>query len=173
MEFTNKKQKTLFLLCGCPGSGKSTWVREHMNSEVDVHISRDVIRFALISDEQDYFAVENLVRKSFFAEIENHTADECNDYNIFIDATHITPKSRAQVRQHIKRRPYQIAVSFEAPLEVALERNKQRTGRALVPDSAIYNMYNNYEKPTLKEGFDEVWHVNAEGIVVKEVRNYE
>ncbi len=172
MECTNKKQKTVFLLCGCPGSGKSTWVREHINSEMDVHISRDAIRFAMLSDKDDYFAVETLVRHSFFKEIEDCTNNECVN-NVFIDATHITPKSRAQVRQHIKRRPYQIAVSFETPLEVALERNKQRTGRALVPDSAIYNMYNRYEKPTLKEGFDEVWHVNAEGIVVKEVRNYE
>ncbi len=173
MEYTSKKQKTLYLCCGIPGSGKSTWVREHMNIDADAYISRDLIRFSLLDEGQAYFEVEDKVRQSFFAEIENHTSDECNDYDIFVDATHLTPKSRAQVRKHIKGRPYQIAVSFETPLEIALKRNKQRTGRALVPDSVIYNMYSRYEKPALKEGFDEVWHISAEGVVVKEVRNYE
>lgn len=173
MEYTNKKQKTLFLCCGIPGAGKSTWVREHMNIDADAYISRDLIRFSLLNEGQAYFEVEDKVRQSFFAEIENHTIDEGNDYNVFVDATHLTPKSRAQVRKHIKGHPYKIAVSFETPLEIALERNKQRTGRALVPDSVIYNMYSSYKKPTLEEGFDEVWHVNFEGIIIKEVRNYE
>ena len=145
-----------------------------MNPEIDTHISRDQIRFALLNDEDEYFEVEDKVRKFFFQQIEKLTGDNYADDCIFIDATHLTSKSRAQIRQHIKKRPYQIAVSFEVPLEVALERNKQRTGRALVPESAIYNMANRYEKPTLKEGFDEIWHIDANGnIIWKERRFYE
>lgn len=173
MENTEKKQKKVFVLSGIPGSGKSTWVRNMMNPEVDTHISRDNIRFALLNNDQQYFEVEDKVKKYFFQQIEQVTNDEYNDDCVFIDATHLTPKARAQIRNHIKKRPYQIAVSFEVPLAVALERNRQRTGRALVPETVIYNMRNRYEIPTLKEGFDEIWHIDADGHVRKETRNYE
>lgn len=173
MEITEKKQKKVFLLSGISGSGKSTWICNMMNPEIDTHISRDQIRFALLNDEDEYFEAEHKVREFFFKQIRDFTGDGYTDDCVFIDATHLTPKSRKQVRNNIKGRPYQIAVSFEVPLKVALERNKQRTGRALVPESAIYNMYDRYEKPTLKEGFDEVWHIKEDGIIVKEVRNYE
>ena len=75
------------------------------------------------------------------------------------------------MRQHITGNPYLIAVSFEVPQNVALERNAQRVGRALVPESAIRNMYNSYEIPSLNEGFDEIWHIDAEGTITKEVKN--
>lgn len=169
MENTEKKLKKVFVLSGIPGSGKSTWIRNMMNPEIDTHISRDNIRFALLNDDQEYFEVEDKVRKFFFEQIEKCTNDDYNDDCVFIDATHLSPKVRAQIRSHIKKKPYQIAVSFEIPLAVALERNKKRSGRALVPESAIYNMYNRYIIPTLAEGFDEVWHIDAEGNIRKEV----
>ena len=173
MENIEKKQKKVFVVAGIPGSGKSTWIRSMMNPEIDTHISRDQIRFALLNDEDEYFEAEHKVRECFFKQIRDFTNDGYTDDCVFIDATHLTPKSRKQIRNHIKGRPYQIAVSFEVPLNVALERNKQREGRALVPETVIYNMYSRYEIPTLKEGFDEIWHVDAEGNVRKETRVYE
>lgn len=173
MENTNKKQKKVFLLAGVPGSGKSTWIRSMMNPEIDIHISRDQIRFALLNDKDQYFEVEDKVKATFFKQIRDYTDDGYDDNCVFIDATHLTSKSRKQIRNSIKGRPYQIAVSFEVPLETALARNAQRSGRALVPETVIYNMYNRYEIPTLKEGFDEIWHIDAEGNVRKETRSYE
>jgi predicted kinase len=141
-----------------------------MNPEIDTHISRDAIRFSLLKDNMEYFEVENQVRRSFFKQIEECTRDESINNSVFIDATHLTPKSRRQVRNCIEGHPYEIAISFEVPLKVALERNSQRSGRALVPETAIYNMYHSYNKPTLKEGFDEVWHIDANGVITKETR---
>jgi predicted kinase len=141
-----------------------------MNPEIDTHISRDQIRFALLNDEDEYFKVEDKVRKYFYQQIEDTTSDGYTDDRIFIDATHISAKSRRLIRNHIKARPYQIAISFEIPLNVALERNSQRCGRALVPETAIYNMYYRYEIPSLKEGFDEIWHIDEKGNIRKETR---
>ena len=45
----------LYLTCGCPGSGKSTWVQKHMNPETDKWVSRDAIRFSLLGEKDDYF----------------------------------------------------------------------------------------------------------------------
>lgn len=170
MENIEKKQQKVYLLCGPAGVGKSTWAVQHMEPETDVLISRDNIRFMMLRDDEPYFAVEDRVRKMFFECIENRTSD--NKYDaVFIDATHLVPKSRAQVMHHVKGDAYCIAVSFEAPAGVAIERNKQRIGRALVPESVIYNMKDNFVIPTLKEGFDEIWHVDAEGVIRKEVKN--
>lgn len=175
MENIKKKPQTVFLLCGCPGSGKSTWINERYIWDYDALISRDAIRFAKLKPGQDYFAVEDEVKKEFFEEIARATDPNSKSVfeNVFIDATHISPKTRSEVRKHIKGRPYQIAVSFEVPVKVAIERNAQRTGRAFVPENAIHNMANRYVVPSLKEGFDEIWHVNAKGIITKEVRKYE
>ena len=163
------------LLCvGIPGSGKSTWVRSTMNPETDIYISRDNIRFSMLKNDQEYFEVENEVRDCFFRQIRNFTADDYPCECVYIDATHLNPKSRKSVLHAIGGNTHKIAVNFDTPLEIALERNAQRTGRALVPESAIYNMHNRYIKPTLQEGFDEIWHILPnEKIVVKEVHNNE
>ena len=166
MEDTNLKQKRVFVLCGPAGVGKSTWAHQHMEPKTDVMISRDAIRFMLLDDEEPYFAVEDKVRKMFFNDIEKYTSDL--DYNsVYIDATHLVPKSRSQVLRRVADNTKKIAVSFEAPVRVALERNKYRIGRALVPESVIYNMADNFTIPALREGFDEIWHINADGEIVE------
>ena len=38
------------------------------------------------------------------------------------------------------------SVCFEVSAEELIKRNSKREGRACVPDMAIYNMLNNYEK---------------------------
>ena len=38
-------------------------------------------------------------------------------------------------------------VVFKVPMEVCLERNALRTGREVVPESAIYNMAKSFKMP--------------------------
>lgn len=171
MENLNKKQKKVFVLAGPPGTGKSTWTIKQMQALIDSWISRDNIRFMLLNPNDDYFARETEVRNTFYETI--YRACRANDSikNIYIDATHLTQKSRAATLRKISADSYKIAVSFEAPVAVALERNAQRTGRALVPESVIYSMYESFTRPKLAEGFDEIWHVDADGNIRKEVKN--
>ena len=57
------KNKKLFLLCGCPGSGKSTWARQRINTHGGYHISRDEIRFTLLDERGgNYFDYEKYGR---------------------------------------------------------------------------------------------------------------
>ena len=169
MEIINKKQKKVFLLSGIPGAGKSTFINKQMQSKTDIWISRDNIRFGLLKDGEDYFAHENEVKEIFFNAIANNTS--CSQWeNIYIDATHLNPRARKSTMWNISKYCSVIAVSFEIPVKVAIERNAQRTGRALVPESVIKNMYDSYKVPTLAEGFDEIWHVDAEGVIRKEVK---
>ena len=48
----------LFILMGAPGSGKSTWVKNHMTLN-DSYISRDDVRFSMVPEGDEYFSKEN------------------------------------------------------------------------------------------------------------------
>ena len=49
-----------------------------------------------------------------------------------------------------------IAIVMDTPLDVCLQRNAQRSGRALVPEDVIRNMYQNMTMPNYDEGFDAI-----------------
>ncbi len=170
MENTEKKQTKVFVMCGPAGSGKSTWLIKQMKPETDICISRDNIRFGLLKEGEDYFAHENDVKEIFYNSIANNTSALYWE-NIYIDATHLNPRARKDTIWNISKYCSVIAVSFEVPAEVAIERNKKRSGLARVPDNVIWNMKSRYKIPSLDEGFDEIWHIDAEGVITKEVKS--
>ena len=83
----------LYLMSGVPGSGKSTWLQKHVEGKISssIIISRDKIRFAYLSDDEDYFAHEKEVWREMIDEIVS--ALKFYD-NVFVDATHLNTKSR-------------------------------------------------------------------------------
>ena len=65
--------KVLYLLCGPSGSGKSTFAKledskRKLVGENCLIISRDIIRFSLLKDGEDYFAHEKEVFNIFIKE---------------------------------------------------------------------------------------------------------
>ena len=161
------KNKRLFLLCGCPGSGKSTWARERIAKYGGYHISRDKIRFDILDAEGgEYFDHENKVIKTFINEVNETLAlsDQCLD--VYVDATHLTHSSRNQVMKQLDIKDvYTIAVWFDVPLEICQYRNKLREGRAVVPENVVRDMYNRAHKPSIGS-FNEVWTIDFEGNVI-------
>lgn len=135
----------LWILCGPPASGKSTWVKENMG-EYDIWISRDKVRFSMVDEKEDYFSREKEVFNEFIRQIAE--AINSNKYdNIYVDATHINENARNKVLNRLPVDKVSLnSICFECSEKELIRRNAERPGRACVPETAILNMLNNYEK---------------------------
>ena len=62
----------LIMMCGIPGSGKSTWIQNckgFIGNDVVV-VSRDAIRFSMLKEGEDYFGITSLEDVLFNAPVE-------------------------------------------------------------------------------------------------------
>lgn len=161
------KQKKVFIMCGPPESGKSTWVRERLTSN-DEWISRDNVRFSIVREDEEYFSHEDDVFDTFINYI-NQTLENPEVEYIFVDATHINYRSRHKTisRIHMKNVEELNCVCFTIPLAVCLDRNGKRSGRERVPDAVVSNMFNSFNLPTEKEKFNHVFTVDENGITTE------
>ena len=135
------KQKKVWLMCGIPGSGKSTWIQKQMKTNPGAWCSRDNIRFSMISEDEDYFAHENEVFEAWILSIQAAIANSEIE-NVYIDATHLNEKSRDKVLNRLNLENTTLcAVNCIIPLDECIRRNDLREGRAKVPRSVIRRMH--------------------------------
>ena len=151
---------TLFVLCGLPGAGKTTYCKMMVkNHKKLIHISRDEIRFDLLKEGEDYFSHEREVTKLFWEKINNALE---KGYSVLADQTSLTVKSRLWLMNHIDivDTKFVCVTINENNLKLALERNKQRYGtKTYVPEKVILRMHDNYESPAAEEGFEAIYHI--------------
>lgn len=131
----------LIILIGLPGSGKSTYFRAHF-AATHVHVSKDLMPNARRRDDRQEREIEAALTKG---------------KSVVVDNTNPSPEVRAPLialgRRHGARI---VAVYFETDVRTAIMRNRQREGKARVPDVAIFATRKKLVAPTLEEGFDEV-----------------
>ena len=154
----------LFIMMGAPGSGKTTWCNNNVPKNA-VYISRDEIRFNIIKDKDSYFSKEKIVYNIFTNKI-NKALESGLD--VYADQTSLNAGSRKKLINALNKKPDEINVIYiERPLDIILEYNSKRTGRKLVPNSAIIKMYNSISKPTAKEGIDYLYIVDKDNNIQK------
>lgn len=161
------KQKRVFLTVGIPASGKSTFVRKQIKENGGAYISRDEVRFSIITNEDDYFGKENLVFDTFVQKVQNAIDDENGPEDVYVDATHVSWGSRKKILNRLSFGNIKelVWLYFRVPVKTALARNASRTGRSLVPETAILSMAENITKPKPNER-NRVWTINKDGEVV-------
>lgn len=155
--------KTLIVMCGIPGSGKSTWIKNHFTlfSGYTKVVSRDEIRFSLVKDDEDYFSHETEVYNKFVNEIKDGL-ENCD--TTIADATHLNERSRAKLLHALGKSINNIQIIclvIKNDLKNAIDQNENRINtREYVPISAIRRMNSQFTIPTIEEGFDTIYIYN-------------
>ena len=144
------KKNKLYMMIGCPGSGKSTYAKTHFTNAT--YVSRDEIRFKLVPEDEEYFSKEDEVFTTFINMIDKELKLG-ND--VIADATHLNSFSRMKLLASLdidKNKTEIVAVFMNTPLDICIKRNENRKGtRAYVPKSVIRRMFFSLKKPNRKE----------------------
>lgn len=148
-KYANFDRPVIFVTVAIPASGKTTWTKENPvcnNAHSSDQIRRDF--------EQDGI---HWTHKMVFAEMRRRSiCDLKAGRSCIYDATSLEPWARKSILKVCPKEAYKVAVVFETPFEVCLERNAKREGVARVPDDVMYKMAKSYTAPSLEEGFDDI-----------------
>ena len=136
--------KTMVILMGLQGSGKSTFYMTHLAVDY-VHVNLDTLR----TRHQEKLLV-----------------DKCFSQGIdfAVDNTNPTRIDRERYIMLAKENGYRvIGYYMESKIKECIKRNSLREGRAKVPEKAIAATSNKLEIPSYDEGFDELYYVKNDG----------
>lgn len=140
----------LYIMVGCPGSGKSTYAKKNLPDAL--YVSRDEIRFNLVKEDEDYFSKETEVFDTFITKINEGLRQSLD---VVADATHLNRVSRLKLLASLeinKEKTEVIAVVMFTPLSICIERNENRKGtRSYVPKDVIEKMYHSFKTPSKYE----------------------
>jgi len=161
-------EQTIVLMVGIPASGKSTFIKNMITKDnvPSAWVSRDEIRKSLVGNHtmmvEEYFSKEDEVFNQFIDTINSEI--EKGTERIFIDATHISERSRAKTLNRIKNteKLNLNVVWLKCGVQVALARNHDREGFARVPDDAIRNMARQFQDPM----YIEFWKYNFKKVTI-------
>jgi predicted kinase len=136
------------VLCGLPGSGKSTYL-DGLNVTA---LSSDHLRKLLIDDETDQ-SIHAQVFETLRYLLRQRLA--LGRPVTYIDATNLTPEERHPYIAIGRAYGSEIeAAFFDVPLETCLERNRQRPRS--VPEDVVRKMAAKLKAPSEEEGFSRV-----------------
>lgn len=140
------------ILCGIPGSGKSTWCKQSLAPNTAVVLCADEFRLAMTG--RDYYPpVEEFVWGCVKITARVLLA---RGMTVVIDETNITVNARRRWIQLAQEMNKKIECHyFDEPFDVCARRNRDREKR--VPDSVLQRMHDQFEPPVPEEGFAAVY----------------
>jgi len=134
----------LVIFTGLPGSGKSTYYREHYEA-THVHVSKDLM--ARSRDDVQQRQIETALAAG---------------RSVVVDNTNPSRETRAPLIAFGRRFGAKIiGIFFDVDARVCIMRNRGREGRARVPEVAIFTTRKKLQPPALDEGFDELHVITA------------
>jgi len=156
------QQCKLYVLVGVPGSGKSSWHcdQEWLQHAAYISTDRYVEEYAK-NIGKTYSEVFKEVMPKCVEHMTGDVVHACEaSRDIVWDQTSTTVASR-QKKFAMLPDYYAIAVVFRTPPRDELDRRLQSrydSGK-IIPQAVIDSMIENWQEPTLEEGFREIWYV--------------
>ena len=136
--------KTLIILMGLQGSGKSTFYHRYL-AEKYTRINLDTLK----TRHRETMLFQKCLSEGS---------------DMAIDNTNPTRADRARYIPTAQSAGYRVIGYFlESKLQSCLARNAAREGQERVPDVAILGTSKKLEMPTYEEGFDELYFVANDG----------
>lgn len=153
--------KTLYMLIGVPGAGKSTWLATQMfdYNKTVIASSDNYIEKKAEEVGQTYNTVFKDVIKDATKDMNEKISFAIkNNFDIVWDQTNVTADSRKKKLARIPKSYKKIAVVFKIPdAEEHARRLSSRPGKNIPPD-VVSDMISKFQMPTIGEGFDEIIH---------------
>jgi predicted kinase len=148
-----------YQLIGVPCAGKSTWIKNQdwalgltvvsTDMWVEIYAKEQGKTYSEVFKDYMPTAVDLMAKQVVFAREHGHT--------ILWDQTSTTLASRSRKFNMLPNYEH-IAVVFRTPkLDVLKERLANRPGKE-VPWEVVQGMIDNWEEPTIEEGFTEIWY---------------
>jgi predicted kinase len=160
----------LILLCGLPGSGKSTYVANFMaNTDAPVLVLSSDALLEEMAAEHGLTYQEAYAQWAPKAQAEVLSMAEfaiSEGVDVVWDQTNLTQAQRAERAAPFFAADYEvIAVAFEAPQAVLKARIAERAAAQgkTIPSSALETMGQTYRRPDENEGFDHIVLVTPQG----------
>lgn len=136
----------LVIFVGLPGSGKSTYFREHY-AATHVHVSKDLMPNVRARDERQRKEIETALAAG---------------RSVVVDNTNPSRELRAPLIALGRRHGAKIVgLFFDLDARACIMRNREREGRARVPEVAIFTTRKKLQAPEIDEGFDELRVITA------------
>lgn len=130
----------LILLCGVQASGKSTFYQQYFY-HTHLRLNLDMLKTR---------HRENMIFEACLA----------TKTKMVIDNTNPDVASRGRYIQRAHDAGFEvIAYYFATDLNSTLKRNRQRIGKANIPEAGVRATYKKLETPQLAEGFAEIFQV--------------
>jgi predicted kinase len=144
--------RSLIVLVGPPGSGKSTWARQ--NGRGAVHVSQDDVIDAISPDGFDH------IYRPVYAAAEDAVARVAleHGHTVIVDRTNRTRGHRYRwlaIARDMES-PV-IAVTMHASLSLCRERNHRRQGERRLSEERMERMIAAFEPVRLDEGFTAIF----------------
>ncbi|MEW6492787.1 MAG: ATP-binding protein [Cyanobacteriota bacterium] len=138
----------LVIFIGLQASGKSTFFRKYFASTHNL-VSKDLMRNNKNRARRQTQLIEAALQEG---------------HSVVVDNTNPTLEDRVSLITLGNLYGAQIiGYYFKSNVRDCLERNQQRTGKARVPDVAIYATIKKLVRPTYAEGFHQLFYVRMTG----------
>jgi predicted kinase len=162
MDTTNAPERPLELVIfvGLQATGKTTFFRERF-AATHAHVSKDLLRRGKNRQARQEARIVAALEAG---------------QSVVVDNTNPTVADRAALIAIGRRFGARIVgCYFTSPFAASLARNRQRTGKARVPDVGLYATRARLQPPTHDEGFDALFNVQlveGDGFAVRALQRH-